>query len=92
MFLVAKKMFLSFESLAIIGDQGLHVSLMDIHHDTSFMSILEDGSISLASKAHICYYLGKGVGLWLIARPSIRSFHIAHFIFTLVLCFHLDLI
>jgi hypothetical protein len=82
----------SFESLAVIDTTRLHVYLMDIHHDTSLMSILEDDSISLASKIHIHFCLGKGARLWLIARPSISSFRIAHSIFTSTLCFHFDLI
>jgi hypothetical protein len=65
---------------------------MDIHRDTSFKSILEDDSISSTFKACIRFCSGKGVGLWLIVKPSINSFHIAHFIFTLALCFHLGLI
>ncbi len=85
-------MHLSFESLAITSAPNLQVSLMDIHHDTSFRSILEDNSISLISTAHICSYLIKWVRLWLIARPSICSFHIAHFTFTLALCFCFGLI
>jgi hypothetical protein len=35
---------------------------------------------------------GKGTRLWLVARPSIHSFHIAHFTFTSVLCFRLGLV
>jgi len=35
---------------------------------------------------------GKGVGLWLIIRPSIYSFHIAHSTFTSTICFHFGLI
>jgi hypothetical protein len=66
--------------------------LMDIHHDTSFKSILEDDSISSTSRAHIHYCLGKGARLWLVVRPSIYSFHITHFTFTLALNFCLDLI
>jgi hypothetical protein len=65
---------------------------MDIHHNTSSKFILEDGSISLASKACIHSCSGKGVGLWLVVRPSICSFCITHFIFTSTLCFHLGLI
>jgi hypothetical protein len=65
---------------------------MDIHHDTSFMSILEDDSISSTFKTHICFCSGKRVGLWLIIKPSMRSFHITHSTFILLLCFHLDLI
>jgi hypothetical protein len=44
------------------------------------------------SRTYICFCLGKGVGLWLVANPSICSFHIAHSIFTLVLCFCFGLI
>jgi hypothetical protein len=40
--------------------------LMDFHHDTSLRSILEDDSISLTSRAHICFCLGKGTMLWLV--------------------------
>jgi hypothetical protein len=65
---------------------------MNIHHNTSFKSILEDDSISLASKAHICFCSVKGTKLWLIVRPSIHSFCITHSTFTLALCFHLNLI
>ncbi len=46
----AREMHLCFESLAITHALGLHASLMDIHHDTSLRSILEDESISLAPK------------------------------------------
>jgi hypothetical protein len=64
---------------------------MDIHHDTSLKSILEDGSISSTSKAHIHFCLGKGVGLWLVFKPSIHSFRITDstFISTLHFCFGL---
>jgi hypothetical protein len=62
---------------------------MDIHHNTSFRSILQDDFISLTSKALICSCLSKGARLWLIVRPSISLFHIAHFIFISTLCFHL---
>jgi hypothetical protein len=82
----------SFESLILIGTLGLLASLMDIHHNKSFRSILEDDSISLASKAHIRFCSGKGARLRLIARPSIHLFRIAHFIFTLALHFHFSLI
>jgi hypothetical protein len=64
---------------------------MDIHHDTSFRSILEDDSISSTFKAYIHFCLGKGAGLWLVVRPFIRLFHIAHFIFTLVFLSWFDL-
>ncbi len=56
------------------------------------MSILEDDSISLASKAHIHSCLGKGARLWLIVKPSISLFHIAHSTFISTLCFHFNLI
>jgi len=81
-----------FESLVITSAPSLLASLMDIHHDTSLKFILEDNSISLAYKAHIHSYLGKGARLWLVVKPFICSFHIAHFIFTLALHFHLGLI
>jgi hypothetical protein len=85
-------MHLSFESLATIDAPSLQAPYMDIHHDTSFWSILEDDSIPSASKVRIHSYSGKGMGLWLIARPFICSFHIAHFTFTLMLCFCFGLI
>jgi hypothetical protein len=65
---------------------------MDIHHDASLRSILEDDSISLASKACIHFCSSKGVGLWLVVRPSICLFPITHFTFTLALCLRLGLI
>jgi hypothetical protein len=65
---------------------------MDIHHDSSFKSILEDDSIFSSFKARICSYLRKGARLWLIVRPSICSFHITHFIFTFTLRFCFNLI
>jgi hypothetical protein len=83
---------LSFESLTVINAPGLLASLMDIHHDTSLKSILKDNSISSAFKAHIHSCLSKGARLWLVVRPFIYSFHIAHFTFTLALHFHLGLI
>jgi hypothetical protein len=58
---------------------------MDIHHNKSLRSILEDDSISLASKACIRFCSSKGMKLWLIIRPSICSFHIA-------LYFHLNIV
>ncbi len=88
----AKEMHPSVESLVVIGAPSLHASLMDIHHDKSLKSILEDDSISLASRACICSCSGKGARLWLVVRPSIRSFRITHFTFTLALHFHLNLI
>jgi hypothetical protein len=65
---------------------------MDIHHNTSLRSILEDDSISSASKTCIYCYLGKGARLWLVAKPYICLFRIAHSIFTSMLRFHLSLI
>jgi hypothetical protein len=85
-------MHLFFENLVVIGVPRLHASLMDIHHDTSFRAILEDDSISLASKARIHFCSGNGVGLWLVARPFICSFCIAHFTFTSMTCFCFGLI
>jgi hypothetical protein len=58
---------------------------MDIHHNTSFRSILEDEFISLASKACIRFCSSKGVRLWLIIRPSIYSFYITFY-------FHLNIV
>jgi hypothetical protein len=65
---------------------------MDIHHDTSFKSILEDDSISWAFGTYIFFCLGKGVGLWLVVKPFIHLFHITHSTFTSALCFRLGLI
>jgi hypothetical protein len=47
--------------------------LMDIHHDTSFRSILEDDSISFISKSCIHFCLGKG-GKVMVDYWSIYSF------------------
>ncbi len=44
------------------------------------------------SKAHISFYSNKGMGLWLIIKSSIYSFHITHSTFILTMWFHLDLI
>jgi len=90
--LVAKEMHPFFESLAVTDALGLQAFFMDIHHDTSLKNILEDDSISSASIAHICSCLGKGAGLWLVVKPYICSFHIAHFTFTFTLHIHLGLI
>ncbi len=79
-------------SLTVTCAQGLHASLMDIHHNTSLRFILEDDSISLAFRARICSCLGKGVRLWLVANPFIYSFRIAHFTFISTLCFCFGLI
>jgi hypothetical protein len=65
---------------------------MDIHHDTSFRDILEDDSISFASRTCICSCSGKGVGIWLVVRPSIHSFRIAHSTFISTMHFCLNLI
>jgi hypothetical protein len=59
---------------------------MDIHHNTSIGSILEDDSISLESKTRIHYCLGKGAWSWLVVRPFIHSLCITHFTFTSTLC------
>ncbi len=81
-----------FKSVDVVGTPGLHVFLMDIHHDTSLRPILEDDSISLTSRTRIRFCSSKWVGLWLIVRPLIHSFHIAHFIFTSTLRFCFNLI
>jgi hypothetical protein len=65
---------------------------MDIYHDTSLRSILEDDSISLASKACIHSCSSKRAGLWLGIKSSISLFRITHFIFNSALCFRLDLV
>ncbi len=83
---------ISFESLVVISIPSLQTSLMDMHHDTVFRCILKDDFISSTFKACIHFYSDKGVGLWLVARSSICSFHIAHFIFILALRFCLGLI
>jgi len=82
----------SFESLTIMGARGLHASLMDIQHDTSLKFILEDDSISSTFKACIYSCSSKGAWLWLVAKPFICSFCIAHFTFTSTLCFCFGLI
>jgi hypothetical protein len=89
---VAKEMLPSFESLVVTSALGLQVFFMDIHHDTSLRSILEDDSIFSASGVYICSCSGKGARLWLIARSSICLFCITHSTFTLALCFHFGLI
>ncbi len=63
------------KSLIVTNAQGLHAFFMDIHHDTSLRLNLEDDSISLAFRARICYCLGKGVRLWLVANPFIYASH-----------------
>jgi hypothetical protein len=92
MLLITKEMHPLKKKLVVSSTLSLHVSLMDIHHDTSFRSILEDDSISLASGIHICSCSDKRVGLLLIIRPSIRSFCITHFTFTSTFCFHFNLV
>jgi hypothetical protein len=92
LFHTTREMHPSFKSLAITNTSSLQAPLMDIHHDTSLKSILEDDSISSSSRAHIHFCLGKGAGLWLVVKPFIYSFHITHFTFTSTLCFHLGLI
>jgi len=57
-----KEIHPSFESLVVISIPSLQASLMDIHHDTSFRSILEDDSISLTFRARICSCASKRVG------------------------------
>jgi len=56
----AREMHPSFESLTIICTLGLQASLMDIHHNTFLMSILEDDYTSLASKVCIRSCLTRG--------------------------------
>jgi hypothetical protein len=65
---------------------------MDIHHNTSLQSILEDDSISLSLRTCIHFCLGKGVKLWLVVWPFICSFHITHSTFTSTLCLRFNLI
>jgi hypothetical protein len=65
---------------------------MDIHHDTSLRSILENHSISSTSKARTRSSSDKGARLWLIIKPSMHPFHIAHFIFTSTLHFRRSLV
>jgi hypothetical protein len=89
---VVRGMHLSFDNLTIIGAPSLHVSLMDIHHNSSFQSILEDDSISSTSKVHICFLSNKRIRLWLINRPSIRLFRIAHSTFASTLHYYFNLI
>jgi hypothetical protein len=67
--LTTREMHSSFESLAILAPQVYEYILW-----TSVTSILEDDFISLASKAHIHSCSCKGVGLWLVVKPSIYSF------------------
>jgi hypothetical protein len=71
--LIAKEMHPYFESLTIIDALDLQTFFMDFDHDTSFKFILEDDSISLASKAriHFCSSKGQGYG-WLLGHLSVR--------------------
>jgi hypothetical protein len=85
-------MHLSFESLAIIDAPNLQAFFMDLHHNTSLKSILEDDSISSTSRVRICFCLRKVAGLWLVVRLFICSFHIAHFSFASTFCFCFNLI
>jgi hypothetical protein len=89
---IVKKMHPSFENLTITGTLGLQASLMDIHHNTSLKTILEDVSISSTPSYHIRFCSSKGVGLWLVARPSIYLFCITHSTFISTLHFCLGLI
>ncbi len=82
----------SFESLIVTCALDPQTSLMDIHHDTSLRFILEDDSISSTSRARIYSCSSKGAWLWLVVRPSIYSFCIAHFSFTSTLRFRFGLI
>jgi len=81
----------SFESLAVISTLGVEASLMEIHHNTSFRSILEDDFMSSTFRTHIRFCLSKRAGLWLIIRSSIHLFFITHYTFTLTLHFQLDM-
>ncbi len=89
---IVREVHLSFESLEVIGAPNLQTSLMDIHHNTSLRSILEDDSIfsTLRSRVHFCS--GKGVGLWLFVRPFIYSFCITfYFHLSVAFSFQFDL-
>jgi hypothetical protein len=89
---VVKEMQFFLKTMVVIGILSLQASLMGTHHDSSLRSILEDDSISLAFKVRIHSCLGKGAGLWLVVKPFIRLFCIAHSTFTSMLCFHLVLL
>jgi len=59
----------SSKSLTVNGAPSLHVFLLDIHHDTSFRSILENDFITLTSKAHIYFVWARGQGYdWLLGH------------------------
>ncbi len=92
LYLIVRKIHPSFENLAIINAPNLQAFFMDIHHNTSFRSILEDNYISSTSKARICFCSNKGVRLWLIVRSSICSFRIAQFTFISMVHFCFGLI
>jgi hypothetical protein len=77
-----------FESLVVTNALSLHEYLMDTHHNTSFMFILEEKSISLAFRAHIYFCSGKEAGLWLITK--FIPHHTLYFVWKLH--FHVDLI
>jgi hypothetical protein len=65
---------------------------MNIHHDTSLRFILEDDFGFLVSRVRVHSCSGKGAMVWLITKPFICLFHIAHFTFILRLRFCLSLI
>ncbi len=86
-------MHLSFESLVVTNAPSLQTFFMDIHHDTSFRSILEDDSIFSTSKLRIHFCSNKGVGLWLVGRSFIYLFRITfYFHFNVAFLFQFDLI
>jgi hypothetical protein len=71
--LAAKEMHLSFEGLTITNAPILHAFFMDIRHNTSLRSILEDDFISSTSKVWICSYSSKGQGYgWLLSHLFVR--------------------
>jgi hypothetical protein len=80
-----------FKSLDVIGTLGLCAYLMNIHHNSSLRSMLEDDSIFSTHKVCICFCLAEGVGLRLFTKPFICLFRSAHFIFTSTLHFHFGL-
>jgi hypothetical protein len=83
---VAREMHLSFENNNYWRPKSISINTTQ-QHNTSLRSILEYDSISSTSRARICSCLGKGARLWLVTKPSIYSFRIAHFTFILVLFF-----
>ncbi len=90
--LATRDMHSSFQSLTVTDTLGLQAFLMDIHHNTSLRFILKDDFISLASKACICSCSNNGTRLWLVAKPFICSFRMAHSTFISMSHFHLSLI